>query len=64
MNNPFKLVYDAAIERGEDEYTACNSAKAVYANCVSLLCNESYEDAFVVNRLKEYTLQLNEVLKT
>ncbi|WP_102271289.1 hypothetical protein [Cytobacillus massiliigabonensis] len=61
--NPFKQVYDAAIERGQSEYDAINCAKVLYADHVALLHDRDYSPEFILESFNKYTRQLSEVLR-
>lgn len=60
--NQFKQVYDDAIDRGENEFSAKCSAKVLYADFVHLLYNQGYTDEFILEKLTEYSRQLAEVI--
>jgi competence transcription factor ComK len=62
MNNPFKQVYEAAIERGESAYDAIICAKTIYADYVFYLNDARYESEFIIERLNEYSSLLAEAL--
>jgi hypothetical protein len=60
--NPFKQAFDAAIDRGEDEYTAKCCAKILYADHVHMLYDKAYSNEFIIEKLNEYSRQLAEVI--
>lgn len=60
--NPFKQVYDDAINRGEGNYSAMCDAKILYADYVRLLHGEGYSDEFILEKLAEYSRKLAEVV--
>jgi hypothetical protein len=60
--NPFKEVYDEALEHGESVYTAKERVKVLYADYVLLFISYGYSAEFTAGRLNNITQQLNEVL--